>query len=138
PITEDKLVVSGEASLTLDIDDTGNMDLTGRYELTKGSYDFTFYNLVKRNFVIEKGSTITWSGKPMNAALDITASYRVETAPIDLVATQAGEDSDLEPYRSRLPFLVYLNIRGDLLRPEISFSLDMPEQQRGAVGGSVY
>ncbi|HLT72632.1 MAG TPA: translocation/assembly module TamB domain-containing protein, partial [Cyclobacteriaceae bacterium] len=138
PLTEDKLVVSGEASLTLDIDDTGNMDLTGRYELTKGSYDFTFYNLVKRNFVIEEGSTITWSGEPMNAALDITATYRIDASPIDLVASQTGEDADLEPYRSRLPFLVYLNIKGDLLRPEISFSLDMPEQQRGAVGGSVY
>ena len=138
PLTEDKLVVSGEASLTMDIDDTGNMDLTGRYELTKGSYDFTFYNLVKRNFVIEKGSTITWSGEPVNAALDITASYRIDASPIDLVASQGGEDADLEPYRSRLPFLVYLNIKGDLLRPEISFSLDMPEQQRGAVGGSVY
>lgn len=138
PLTEDKLVVSGEASLTLDIDDTGNMNLTGRYELTKGSYGFTFYNLVKRDFVIEEGSTITWSGEPMNAALDITASYRIDASPIDLVASQTGEDENLEAYRARLPFLVYLNIKGDLLRPEITFSLDMPEQQRGAVGGSVY
>jgi hypothetical protein len=60
PITGDKLTVNGNATLTLDIDETGNMNLTGRYELTSGSYGLTFYKLVKRDFEIQKGSTITW------------------------------------------------------------------------------
>src|SRR5690606_3728620 len=128
PLTEDKLVVNGEATLTLDIDATGDVSLSGRYELTKGTYDFTFYKLVKRNFIIEPGSTIVWNGEPLNAELGITARYRVEASPIDLLAAQMQEGADLDQYRPRLPFLVFLNIRGDLLRPEISFSLDMPDQ----------
>lgn len=138
PMTGDRLVVNGDATLTLDIDETGDINLAGRYELTKGSYDFTFYKLVKRQFEIESGSSITWNGEPMNADLNITALNRIDAAPIDLFASQATEGSDMGPYRSRLPFQVYLIIQGELLRPEISFRLDMPEQQRGAVGGSVY
>ncbi|HEX6892431.1 MAG TPA: translocation/assembly module TamB domain-containing protein, partial [Chryseolinea sp.] len=75
PITGDKLTVKGNSTLTLDIDPTGDMQLSGRYEITEGSYDLSFYKLVKRNFSIRKGSTITWSGDPLLATMDITAAY---------------------------------------------------------------
>src|SRR5690606_9245302 len=41
-------------------------------------------------------------------------------------------------YKQRLPFLGYLQIRGELLTPEISFEIDMPESDRNALGGGVY
>jgi hypothetical protein len=41
-------------------------------------------------------------------------------------------------YRQVLPFLVYLNVEGDLLEPELSFDLDMPEDEQGIFGGAVY
>lgn len=138
PVTGDQLRVNGNATLTLDIDETGNVSLAGRYELTKGSYEFTFYKLVRREFEIESGSSIVWNGEPMNAELNITALNRIDAAPIDLFTSQASDGTNMEAYRARLPFQVYLMIRGELLRPEISFRLDMPEQQRGAAGGSVY
>src|SRR5690606_19281037 len=138
PVTGDQLRVNGNATLTLDIDETGNVSLAGRYELTKGSYECTFYKLVRREFGIESGSSIVWSGEAMNAELDITALNRIDAAPIDLFTSQASDGTNMEAYRARLPFQVYLMIRGELLRPEISFRLDMPEQQRGAAGGSVY
>ena len=47
-----------------------------------------FYKFVKREFTIERGSTITWSGDPLNAAMDIRAIYDVETAPLDLFSNQ--------------------------------------------------
>lgn len=138
PVTGDKLVVNGRATLTLDIDETGNTSLSGRYELTSGSYDFTFYKLVKRNFQIEPGSTIIWSGEPLNAEMDITARYRLEASPIDLFSNQVTGSAGVDQYRQRLPFIVFLSVKGELLSPLISFRLDMPQQQQGALGGSVY
>lgn len=140
PATGDKLTVRGNTTLTLSIDPTGDMDLTGRYELTEGTYSFTFYKLLKRDFDIEKGSTITWSGDPLNAALDITAVYDVETSPIDLLSNQLTGTSqqEMNRYKQRLTFLVYLNINGNLLTPDITFSLGMPERERNAFGGNVY
>ena len=140
PITGDKLTVKGNSTLTLDIDPTGDMQLSGRYEITEGSYDLSFYKLVKRKFSIEKGSTITWSGDPLLATMDITASHEVETSPLDLVINQVPitDQQQTNMYKQRLPFLVYLNIRGDLLTPDISFELDMPVDTRDAMGGSIY
>lgn len=138
PLTGDKLSVKGNSTLTLDIDPTGDMTLTGRYEITEGSYDLSFYRLVKRNFAIEKGSTIVWAGNPLDATLNIRAIYQVETSPIELIANETDDPQQLNQYKQRLPFLVYLQIKGELLTPEISFQLDLVEAKRNAFGGTVY
>lgn len=135
PITGDRLSVQGNSTLTFTMDPTGDMELAGRYEVSEGAYDMSFYKLVKRKFNIEKGGSITWSGDPLNAVLDLRAIYEVETAPMELVSNQVDPSPEL---RERLPFLVYLQLRGDLLTPEVSFRLDMPEEERNAFNGSIY
>lgn len=137
PLTGDKLFVKGNSTLTLHMDPTGEMELTGRYEISEGTYDLSFYKLVKRNFSITKGSTITWSGDPLNADMKISAMYEVETSPIELVSNQIDQ-ADLEMYKQQVPIQVFLNINGELLSPEISFRLDMPEDERNVLNGNVY
>lgn len=140
PVTGDQLTVRGNSTLTLKVDPSGDIQLSGRYEISEGTYNLTFYKFVKREFDIESGSTITWSGDPLNAEMDISAIYRVETAPIELFSNQlTGSDaSEVNRYRQRLPFLVYLNITGELLQPEIAFELEMPMDERNVFGGNVY
>ncbi len=140
PASGDQLSVKGKSALTLNMDTSGEMQLTGRYEIVSGSYDFSFYKLVKRNFIIEKGSVISWLGDPMEAQLDIKALYKIETSPMELVSNQIdiSNSSELNTYRQRLPFMVYLMIKGDMLTPEISFKLDMPIEKQNAFGGNIY
>jgi translocation and assembly module TamB len=129
PVTGDKLTARGNATLTLDIDPTGNMQLAGRYEITDGSYDLSFYKLVKRNFKIEKGGSLTWAGDPLDATMSMRAIYTVETSPAELL-TQAGVEPSVQDRMQRMPFMVYLKLNGNLLTPEVSFQLDMPENSR--------
>lgn len=136
PITGDKLSIKGNSNLSLTITPSGNMNLSGRYEVTKGTYNFSFYKLLKREFEIVKGGSLTWTGDPMNAQLDLQASHLVETSPIDLISNQINTTD--QRYQQRLPFFVYLNIKGQLLAPVISFSLDMPQDKQNAFGGAVY
>ncbi|WP_185154082.1 translocation/assembly module TamB [Fulvivirga sp. M361] len=140
PITEDRLTVQGAATLNLAIDRQGDIELSGRYTVKKGAYNFSFYKLLKREFSIEKGSSITWSGDPYEARLDIRAYNRVEAPPIDLMINQISNatNTDLDRYKQRLPFLVYLDIEGELMKPQIRFELDMPQDKRNAFGGSIY
>lgn len=137
PITGDKLTVQGNSSLTFDMTSSGNMNLSGRYEISRGSYNFSFYNLVKRKFDIAKGSTITWSGEPLNAQMDIRASNTVDASPLELLST-AADATTSNNFNQRLPFLVYLNIKGALMTPQISFNLDVPPDKRNAFGGMLY
>lgn len=140
PITGDKLSVYGNAILILSMNPSGNMNLSGRYEITKGTYNFSFHNVIKREFDIEKGSSIVWSGDPFNASMNIRATYTVEASPLDLVYNQINSTNqeEINSYSQRLSFLVNLLIQGKLLEPEIRFKLDMPDDERNAMGGAIY
>ncbi len=140
PTTGDKLSLKGNSTLVYHSESSGTTNLSGRYEITSGTYNFTFYKLVKREFDIVKGSAITWSGDPLNADMDIRALYKVETSPLDLVYNQINttNQDQINSYNQRLPFLVYMNIGGKLLVPEITFELDMPDDKRNVFGGAIY
>ncbi|MFN3996976.1 translocation/assembly module TamB domain-containing protein [Algoriphagus sp.] len=140
PTSGDNLTISGDSDLRLDINPNGRITLSGVYEVKSGSYQMSLYNLISKDFTIYEGSRITWNGDPLDATLDIRAIYKVETSASGLMASQlTGASSELQSqYQQRLDFLVYLNVKGDLLKPEITFSLDMPETARGSLGGNVY
>ncbi len=133
-------MIAGDADLNFNMAPNGRMNLSGQYELSQGHYEMSLYNMVSRKFNIEEGSTITWKGAPMDADLSISASYSVKTSAMGLMDSQlSGVDADVAGrYRQELPFLVYLNVNGELLRPQIFFRLDMPEDERGALGGNVF
>ena len=83
----DALAIRGRAELTGGVDKSGKVSLTGNYELVNGSYNLTL-SVLHRKFDIQRGSTITWTGDPRTANIDITAIYTVNTPPIDLVQQQ--------------------------------------------------
>jgi hypothetical protein len=139
PSSGDSLVVRGDAALSFALDPSGKMSLTGAYDLNEGSYLVSLESVLKRKFAIERGSTITWNGDPLNADVSINAIYSVRASPVDLVADQLSNLSETEQngYKQRYPFLVYLKLRGDLLHPEISFEIQLPPEEKGILGGAV-
>jgi hypothetical protein len=130
PKSGDFLAISGSAKLNIVADANGRQTLVGVYEVKNGIYQLSFYGLVKKTFTIAPGSTITWSGRPMDADLDITAEYEVRTSSVSLVANETASMSDAEKqtFNQRLPYMVKLNINGFLAEPEISFNIDLPER----------
>ena len=140
PVNGDFVEAQGTANINATLDASSKMTLTGRYEISEGKYEMSLNQLIKRSFSIEKGSTITFSGEAMDADLNITARYTVNAAAIDLVQDQLTNLSatDRNRYRQKLPFYVYLRIKGQMMKPEISFELDMPEAEQNAFSGSVY
>ncbi|TRO66506.1 translocation/assembly module TamB domain-containing protein [Christiangramia sabulilitoris] len=140
PETGDKFQVQGEGDLLFNMYPNGRTSLTGIYEINDGFYEMSLYNLVKRRFEIADGSRVSWAGDPFDAQLDVRAIYRVETSASALMATQisASDAGSTDRFRQKLPFLVYLNIDGDLMEPKISFGLDMPEEQQGIAGGEIF
>ncbi|MBK7428529.1 MAG: translocation/assembly module TamB [Saprospiraceae bacterium] len=136
----DNLLIRGEANLSVDMEANGRIGISGEYMILGGHYEMSLYEIVQRRFELTRGSRITWTGEPLRGALDLTALYRTKTSTVDLMGSQlAGADqATINRYRQDLPFEVLLKIKGTLLRPDISFGLDMPELQRNAIGGNVY
>ncbi|MCD1118568.1 translocation/assembly module TamB domain-containing protein [Chryseobacterium turcicum] len=132
----DFVKLQGEADLTGGIDPSGKTTLVGVYQVEKGSYEMSV-SLLKRKFDIQKGSTITWTGEPTTAKLDITAIYKTNAAPIDLVEQQfAGDQALLNQFKQRIPFNTLLILKGELLKPEISFDITT-EEKNNAVSSAV-
>lgn len=130
----DFLRLKGVAQLTGGIDASGKITLVGSYEIEEGSYDLSF-NFLKRKFIIQKGSRIVWTGEPTSAQIDVTAIYVANTAPLDLVSGQMAGDPVV--YRQKLPFDVYLMMKGELLKPVISFDIQLPSDKNYGVSTDV-
>lgn len=139
PATSDSLVVKGEAALSLTMDRSGKISLTGAYDLDEGSYMVTFKSIIKKKFEINSGSTIIWNGDLLDAKISINATYSVRTSPFNLMADQMSGLSqvDQSAYKQKFTFLVLLKLRGEILHPEISFEIQLPPEDKGILGGAV-
>ncbi|MBS1502236.1 MAG: translocation/assembly module TamB, partial [Bacteroidetes bacterium] len=126
PRNGDVVKLRGAAQLNAAIDPSGKINLTGTYTVESGSYNLA-YATVKRKFVFKKGSTITWAGDPTTATVDLTATYVANVPPIDLVSDQLGNTQNTTMYKQKLPFNVDLSMKNQLLKPQISFDIVLPD-----------
>jgi len=125
--TGDQLTARGRSNLVFGMDKSGKMTLTGSYEVESGAYNLSLQAL-KRKFAIVRGSTITWTGDPYSATIDLNATYTANTPSIDLIANEiAGRSqTDINKFKQKLPFLVTLKMEGELLKPKITFDITLP------------
>lgn len=139
PTSTDSLVVKGDAALSFAIDRSGKMSLTGAYNVNEGNYVVSLESVIKRKFSIQPQSIINWNGEPLDADVAINAIYSVRTSPIDLMVSQLSDmtEADKNTYKQRYPFIVLLKLRGALLKPEISFEIQLLPEDKGILNGSV-
>src|SRR5690606_2685216 len=75
--TGDEITAYGEGKLGLSLDNLGQMALEGTYFVREGSkYNFVL-GPIKETFHIADGGSITWTGNPYEANLNIQAFYKV-------------------------------------------------------------
>ncbi|HEY8389210.1 MAG TPA: translocation/assembly module TamB domain-containing protein [Parasegetibacter sp.] len=133
----DYLDVKGSADINMTMDPSGKTSMTGRFLVEEGHYQLSLNQLIKREFEIQKGGTIIWNGDPTSATLDLSAVYNVSTTAYTLISDLVSENA-VASQKQRVPFEVYLMIKGEMLKPEISFRIDMPEKDRNIFDGTVY
>ena len=129
PASGENLSIMGAANLNFNMRPGGQISLTGQYIINDGTYNLTLYDIIRRQFKIQEGSSITWTGDPLEAKTDITAYYRVRTSPEGLIANELSRlsDDDRRNLSQSIPFLVYLNIKGELLSPStLDFDIETP------------
>lgn len=118
--------LKGAAQLSGGIDPSGKTSLTGTYTVDQGSYNLSYASVV-RKFTFKKGSTITWTGDPTSANINLTAIYVADVPPIDLVGDQLAGTENQTMYKQKLPFNVNLMLQNDLMKPDITFDIVLPD-----------
>lgn len=119
----------GRGDLKLQVDTKGDFTMFGAYEFEKGNYNFTLYDIINKEFTINKGSRITWFGDPYEANMSIIASYKqlVSFAPVSSNQNTAVITSP--QMRRKYPVEVQLKLDGAMMAPQIYFDIvanDLP------------
>ncbi|MDZ4715187.1 MAG: translocation/assembly module TamB domain-containing protein [Cytophagales bacterium] len=128
----------GEGTLRLQVDTKGEFNMFGRVDFTEGAYNFTLYDILRKEFTIRPGSFITWYGNPYEAILNIAASYRQLTSIGPVIQDQSViSDPNI---RRKYPVEVLLKLDGPMMAPQLTFDLeakDLPDNVLTATGKSV-
>jgi len=128
----------GKGNLKLQIDTQGDFTMFGQYEFESGNYNFTLFDLINKEFVINKGSSISWAGDPFGGVLNLNASYRQLVSYAPLLSDHSPEVLSSPQIRRRYPAEVLLNITGQMMTPQIAFDIqanDLPKSDLVFPGG---
>lgn len=123
PAAGDRIRAFGNGALRFTYNSEGEIGLYGTYTIDRGNYNFTLQELIVRDFKIRQGSKITFTGDPLNAALDITAAYKVNASLTDLDKSFA---TDYDLNRNNVPVEALLMLSGNMQGPDINFDIDLP------------
>ncbi len=121
----DIIKARGNGNIKLNIDTKGDFKMYGDYVLTSGDYLFTLKNLINKKFDIERGSVIKWTGIPYKADLNLSAIYK-PSAILKPFFPDPITNTSLINLNKRYPIDLKLGMTGDLLSPDINFSIAIP------------
>ncbi|MDP5105941.1 MAG: translocation/assembly module TamB domain-containing protein [Polaribacter sp.] len=84
-VSGSQLTGRGSGNLQIRINTRGKFDMFGDYNIDSGVYDFKYGGFISKPFLIQKGGTVSWSGSPYEANLDVTAIYKAKANPAVLL-----------------------------------------------------
>ena len=102
-------------------------NLYGIYKIASGDYTFQLREVIDKRFYIEDGGSIQLEGSIDDAVLDVSASYRINTTPLNLIREYI-DINDAAVYteaNERVPVKLLLNISNTLAEPAIDFDIDI-------------
>jgi len=129
--TGDIIKGRGEGNIKLVINRDGEFKMYGDYNIRRGEYLFTLLNFVNKPFTVAEGGTINWYGDPYGAQISLDATYSENASLYNLIRdeiqlTQQSDPNMEADARKATKVVVTMHLKGDLLKPAISFDLEIP------------
>lgn len=120
----------GDGSINLAINRDGDFTMFGDYSIQQGGYNFTLYNIINKEFEIQKGSNIAWYGNPYGAILNIDASYIQQASLFPILNNLTEDEQNANELRKKYPTKVDLKLTQNLLAPDIKFGISIEDYPR--------
>ena len=128
--TSNVLIGHGEGDLQIKVKRDGEFSVYGEYDVESGEYLYTSYGFIAKPFIIEQGGTVTWTGDPVNAVLDVQAYYPNLRAPLQRFLQEYEDvytDVTQTELRQRRDIALDLILTGNLFNPDINFDIGFPD-----------
>lgn len=126
PAAGDYISANGSGSLRTEFYNKGNVRLFGNYRINQGIYKFSLQEVIRKDFLIQDGSTITFNGEPLDAMLDIAATYTVNSASLNDLIPDVGRFIEGQ---TNVKVNCVMNLTGQLTSPAIKLDLELPNER---------
>ena len=120
PSNMGNISANGVGNIRLGLE-SDKLSLYGDYLINDGTFVFNFQNLVRRNFDIKQGGTISWTGNAGDADINVTGSYRTKSSISSL-----GIELDSTSMVNNVNVDCMVRLQDKLNNPSITFGLELP------------
>lgn len=117
PDQSNHINLEGGGDLSFQYTPQGDMFLNGRYTLSGGTIKYSIPVIPLKEFNVQEGSYVQWTGNPMDPTLNLTATERVRTS-----VTLTGQSSP-----RLVNFDVGIELTQQLENLGLQFTLTAPE-----------
>jgi len=125
PLSGDYITGTGTGNIRAEYYNKGDMKMFGNYIINQGVYKFSIQEVIRKDFTISQGSSISFNGDPSDATMNIQAVYTVNSASLsDLVP---GNTELIKRNNVRVNCL--MNLTGVLYRPTIKLAIELPNER---------
>lgn len=123
----DVIKATGNGRLRIKAGTREPLTISGRYNIEQGNYNFNMQGLVRKPFALlpDAGNYIEWNGDPFKANVHIDAQYTAERVSLSDLIGNNNFSGTIKAYRGDV--YVVVQLRDQLLKPDISFRFDFPQ-----------
>lgn len=119
----DEISTRGGGDIRIKMNNVGDLKMEGSYVVQNVGNEQGIYNFamgpVKQPFYIADGGSITWTGDPYNATLNLSTYYKVNASLAELSPDQISSGNQ--------EVQCYLNLTESLMKPSIGFEIKTPK-----------
>ena len=108
----------GNGSMLAQINTKGKFQMFGDFIVLSGIYNFSFGQMIQKQFKVVKDGTIAWDGNPLSAEINIKALY-------DDISVNPSTLLD-NPINQSIPTEVEIHLTGELEQPDLDFNIRFP------------
>ena len=98
-----------------------DLSLIGDYVISNGSLNLNIQDLIHKNFSLDPGSQISWTGDPVNGTINATGVYQTKAS---LASLGLGDSVNMSNTNVKVECLVH--IKNKLMNPDITFGIRLP------------
>ena len=120
PVAGDNITARGSGNFQVSFYNKGDFRMFGNYIVDQGMYKLSMKEIIHKDFALKSGSTVTFTGDPYLANLDVQAVYTVNSASLSDLSTDASLT------QSTVKVNCLMNLTGSLANPTIKFDLELP------------
>ncbi|KAA6338320.1 hypothetical protein EZS27_013669 [termite gut metagenome] len=125
PVSGDYISGKGTGNLRVEYDSKGDVKIFGNYNINQGIYKFSLQEVIRKDFIINDGSSINFSGNLLNTTMNVQALYTVNSASLnDLIP----ENTELSK-QPNVKVNCKMNLTGSLFTPDIKMDIELPNER---------